>query len=105
VHFGLGEAPKVDLVKVIDTLKDLVPNRLVVIKEGQGVVDVEKLAGAKKPYLKAGKLVRSSVVPVLAPVYGANEHGPKPSSSGPCPSNVYWTLTETSSRYIYVRSP
>jgi len=44
VHFGIGKAEKVDLVEIrwpsgqIDTLKDMKPNQLVFVKEGEGIV-------------------------------------------------------------------
>jgi enediyne biosynthesis protein E4 len=44
VHFGLGKAEKVDLVEIrwpsgtVDTVKDVLANRLLYIKEGAGVV-------------------------------------------------------------------
>ena len=53
VHFGLGKAQKVDLLEIrwpsgqVDTVKDLAVNRLVTIKEGAGVVGIEKFGGNK----------------------------------------------------------
>jgi enediyne biosynthesis protein E4 len=53
VHFGLGKAEKVDLVEIrwpsgtVDTMKDVLANRLLYIKEGAGVVrtvDAKELA-------------------------------------------------------------
>jgi enediyne biosynthesis protein E4 len=44
VHFGLGKAEKVDVLEIrwpsgqIDTLKDVKPNQLVYVKEGEGIV-------------------------------------------------------------------
>ena len=44
VHFGIGKAEKVDLLEIhwpsgqVDTLKDIKPNQLIVVKEGEGVV-------------------------------------------------------------------
>jgi enediyne biosynthesis protein E4 len=44
VHFGLGQAEKVDLLEVhwpsgqVDTMKDVKPNQLIYVKEGQGIV-------------------------------------------------------------------
>jgi enediyne biosynthesis protein E4 len=44
VHFGLGKAAKVELLEIgwpsgaTDTLKDINPNQLIVVKEGQGIV-------------------------------------------------------------------
>ena len=47
VHFGLGKANKVDLVQIrwpsghVDELKDLDVDRVVHVKEGQGIVKVD----------------------------------------------------------------
>jgi len=47
VHFGIGKATKVDLLEIrwpsgtIDTLKELQPNQLIYVKEGEGVVRKE----------------------------------------------------------------
>jgi enediyne biosynthesis protein E4 len=44
IHFGLGKADKVDLLEIrwpsghIDTLKDLKANRLIFVKEGEGIL-------------------------------------------------------------------
>lgn len=44
VHFGIGKAEKVDMLEirwpsgVVDTLKDVKPNQLVYVKEGEGIV-------------------------------------------------------------------
>jgi enediyne biosynthesis protein E4 len=44
VHFGIGKADKVELLEVrwpsgaVDTLKDLKPNQMIVVKEGEGIV-------------------------------------------------------------------
>jgi len=43
VHFGLGKAQKVDMLEIrwpsgqVDTLKDVKPNQLIYVKEGQGI--------------------------------------------------------------------
>jgi enediyne biosynthesis protein E4 len=43
VHFGLGKAGKVDLLEIrwpsgaVDALKDLKPNQLIFVKEGEGI--------------------------------------------------------------------
>ena len=48
VHFGLGKAQKVDLIEIrwpsgqVDTVKDVVANQLVTVKEGVGVFAMEK---------------------------------------------------------------
>ena len=44
VHFGLGKVDKVELIEVrwpsgqVDTMKDVKPNQVVFVKEGEGVV-------------------------------------------------------------------
>jgi hypothetical protein len=44
IHFGLGKAEKVQLLEVrwpsgqVDTLKDIKPNQLIFVKEGEGIV-------------------------------------------------------------------
>jgi len=54
IHFGLGEAKKVDLVEIrwpsgtVDTLKDLDVNRLYVIEEGGKILKNEPLTAARK---------------------------------------------------------
>jgi hypothetical protein len=54
IHFGLGDAKKVDLVEIhwpsgmIDTLKDLDINKLYVIQEGGKILKAEALVAAKK---------------------------------------------------------
>ena len=54
IHFGLGEAKKVDLVQIswpsgaVDTLKDLAVNRLYVVEEGGKLLKNEALTPAKK---------------------------------------------------------
>jgi enediyne biosynthesis protein E4 len=58
VHFGLGKAEKVEMLEIrwpsgqIDTLKDVKPNQLIYVKEGEGIVRSvrfdEKLSGNKK---------------------------------------------------------
>ena len=53
VHFGLGQAQKVDLLEihwpsgVVDTLKDLAVNELVYVKEGEGIVRKVSFKGRK----------------------------------------------------------
>jgi hypothetical protein len=55
VHFGIGKAEKVELLEihwpsgVLDTLKDIRPNQLIYVKEGQGVVRSVMFDGAKTP--------------------------------------------------------
>jgi hypothetical protein len=47
VHFGIGKAQKVDLLEIrwpsgtVDTLRDLQPNQLIYVKEGEGIVRKE----------------------------------------------------------------
>jgi hypothetical protein len=44
IHFGMGKAEKVDLLEIrwpsglVDTMKDMKPNQLIYVKEGQGIV-------------------------------------------------------------------
>ena len=44
IHFGLGKAEKVQLLEIrwpsgqVDTLKDIKPNQLILVKEGEGIV-------------------------------------------------------------------
>jgi len=44
VHFGIGKAEKIELLEIrwpsgaVDTLKDMKPNQLIVVKEGEGIV-------------------------------------------------------------------
>jgi hypothetical protein len=44
IHFGLGKADKVQLLEIrwpsgqVDTLKDIKPNQLIFVKEGEGIV-------------------------------------------------------------------
>jgi len=54
VHFGLGKAEKVDLLEIrwpsglVETLKDIRPNQLIHVKEGQGIVQSQQF-GPQKP--------------------------------------------------------
>ena len=54
IHFGLGEAKKIDLVQInwpsgaVDALKDLDVNRLYVVEEGGKLLKNEALVAAKK---------------------------------------------------------
>ena len=51
VHFGLEKAEKVDVLEVrwpsgqVDTLKDIKPNQLIFVKEGEGIVRSVKFDG------------------------------------------------------------
>jgi hypothetical protein len=53
IHFGLGEAKKVDLLEirwpsgVVDTLKDLDVNRLYVVQEGGKILKTDLFTSAK----------------------------------------------------------
>ena len=53
IHFGLGKAEKVDVLEVrwpsgqIDRMKDLKPNQLVYVREGEGVVRLVEFAPTK----------------------------------------------------------
>jgi hypothetical protein len=44
VHFGIGKAEKVELLEIrwpsglVETLKGIKPNQLIVVKEGEGIV-------------------------------------------------------------------
>ncbi len=55
VHFGLGKAAKVALLEIrwpsgaIDTLRDLEPNRLIYVREGEGIVRSVVFETARKP--------------------------------------------------------
>ena len=54
-HFGLGKAEKVELLEIrwpsgqVDTLKDVKPNQVVYVKEGEGIVRTMQFAPAKAP--------------------------------------------------------
>ena len=54
IHFGLGRAEKVDLLEIrwssgqVDTLKDVKPNQLVLVREGEGVVRTMQFPAAQK---------------------------------------------------------
>jgi enediyne biosynthesis protein E4 len=53
VHFGLGKAEKVDLLEIrwpsgqVDTLKDVKPNQVIYVKEGEGIVRTLQFDKAK----------------------------------------------------------
>jgi hypothetical protein len=59
VHFGLGKAEKVDLLEIrwpsgqIDTLKDVKPNQLIYVKEGEGIVRAVRFDEKQKDKDKA----------------------------------------------------
>jgi len=54
VHFGLGNAAKVDVLELrwpsgqVDTIRGVAANQLVYVREGEGVVRTEQLAGFKR---------------------------------------------------------
>ena len=54
IHFGLGDAKKVDLVEIrwpsgaVDTLKDLDVKRLYVVEEGGKILKTMEMAGVRK---------------------------------------------------------
>jgi len=53
IHFGIGKAEKVELLEIrwpsgqIDALKDIKPNQLIFVKEGQGIVRNVQFAASK----------------------------------------------------------
>ena len=53
VHFGIGKAEKVELLEIrwpsgaVDTLKDVKPNQMIVVKEGEGMVRTARFDQAK----------------------------------------------------------
>jgi len=53
VHFGLGKAEKVDLLEIrwpsghVDTLKDVKPNQVIYVKEGEGIIRTMQFDKAK----------------------------------------------------------
>jgi hypothetical protein len=55
VHFGLGKAEKVELLEIrwpsgqVDRLKDVKPNQVVYVKEGEGIVRTMQFPAVKKP--------------------------------------------------------
>jgi enediyne biosynthesis protein E4 len=54
VHFGIGKAERVDLIEVrwpsgqVDTLKDIKPNQLIFVKEGEGIVRTMQFKDPRK---------------------------------------------------------
>jgi hypothetical protein len=54
IQFGLGKAEKVDLLEIrwpsgqVDTMKDIKPNQLVYVKEGEGIVRTVSLSGPRE---------------------------------------------------------
>jgi len=54
IHFGLGKADKVDLLEIrwpsgqVDTLKNIPANRLIYVKEGEGIIRTQTFPTAQK---------------------------------------------------------
>src|ERR1700687_6405494 len=54
-HFGLGKGAKVELLEIrwpsgqVETLKDIKPNQVVYVKEGEGIVRMMEFPPAKAP--------------------------------------------------------
>ena len=54
VHFGIGKAEKVDLLEIrwpsgqVDTVKDVKPNQVIYVKEGEGIVRTMQFDKAKR---------------------------------------------------------
>jgi hypothetical protein len=44
VHFGIGKAEKIELLEIrwpsglVETLKDIKPNQVIIVKEGEGII-------------------------------------------------------------------
>jgi enediyne biosynthesis protein E4 len=59
IHFGIGKAQKVDILELrwpsglMETLKDIQPNQLIYVKEGEGIVRNVSLSAMKKNQGKA----------------------------------------------------
>jgi enediyne biosynthesis protein E4 len=59
IHFGIGRAQKVDILELrwpsglVETLKDIQPNQLIYVKEGEGIVRNVSLTAMKKNQGKA----------------------------------------------------
>jgi hypothetical protein len=57
VHFGIGKAEKVDLLEIrwpsglVETLKDIKPNQLIVVKEGEGIIRSKQFERPKNSQL------------------------------------------------------
>ena len=66
VHFGIGKAEKVDLLEIrwpggtVDTLRDVQPNQLIVVKEGQGIVRSAKFERPKSPSRRSAGLPKAT---------------------------------------------
>jgi enediyne biosynthesis protein E4 len=61
VHFGIGKAEKVDTLEIrwpsgtLDTLKDVKPNQLIVVKESEGIIRTAKFDRARSDPAKPEK--------------------------------------------------
>ena len=59
IHFGIGKAQKIDVLELrwpsglVETLKDIPPNQLIYVKEGEGIVRNVSLSASKKNQGKA----------------------------------------------------
>ena len=57
IHFGLGKAEKVDLIEIrwpsgaVEALRDIKPNQLIYVKEGDGIVKSQQFGMAKSTTL------------------------------------------------------
>src|SRR5947207_12310632 len=55
VHFGIGKAEKVQLLEIrwpsgqVDTIKDIKPNQVIFVKEGEGIVRTQQFDPPKSP--------------------------------------------------------
>lgn len=55
IHFGLGKAEKVDLIEIrwpsgaVETLRDIKPNQLIYVREGEGIVKSQQFGLATSP--------------------------------------------------------
>ena len=54
VNFGIGKAEKVDVIEIrwpsgqADTIRDIKPNQLVFVKEGQGIVHAMQFSNGQR---------------------------------------------------------
>jgi len=55
IHFGLGKAEKVDSIEIrwpsgtVETLRDIKPNQLIYVREGEGIIKSQQFGPAKNP--------------------------------------------------------
>jgi hypothetical protein len=58
VHFGIGKAENVELLEIrwpsglVETLKDIKPNQVIFVKEGEGIVRIMQFDPPKSPKLQ-----------------------------------------------------